>query len=54
MTGLTRHTTILIQLRLPLWYVNTCEYIITYNDESIVIYNNNQDILTQHNQKRDL
>ena len=41
------------------WYVNTCEHKITYNcehitNEVIVIYDNNQDTLTHHNQERDL
>ena len=39
--------------------VNACEYLTTYNyenitNEVIVIYDNNQDILTNHNQKIDL
>ena len=58
-TGLNRHTTILILLPLLSWYVNTCEYITTYNcehvtNEVIIINDNNQDILAHHNQKRGL
>ena len=52
-TGLNRDTTILILLPLLLWYVDTCiQQHIT--DEVIVISDNNQDILTHHNQKRNL
>ena len=46
----------LILLPLLSWHVRTCEYITTYNyenitNEAIVIYDNNQDILTHYNQK---
>ena len=56
---LDRHTTILILLPLLWWYVNTCEFITTYNCELITnkviaMYDNNQDILSHHNQIRDL
>ena len=58
-TGLNKHTTILLLLPLLSWLVNTSDYITTYNcehitNEVIVTYNNNQYILTYHNQKRDL
>ena len=50
-TELNKHTTILLLLPLLSWYVNTCEHI---TNEVVVTYDNNQDILTRHNQERDL